>query len=294
LQNRRAKTAGICLGIIAMIAHPTSIAVAQSKLAKSATVSATKDSDGYPTTRAPDAIRNWLIASTNLPPSQVISIGSDMVVGFAQTGSLDPVTGHIKGAELRGEVMSAQFAKIIQGRSSLATLDVNCTAGSALIHQTKVYSRANLTGEATILAGSGTWLTPPKTAYLSEAIDAICRADFKRPLRDLPDTVVAATNLAKVPAAVSGPTTTLVTPAKVGVTEVQIVAASSAQAAEAARQQVLKRLPQIADNRPFRIETAVVGGRTYYRGLLGGFSDRAAAAAFCRTLSASNIGCLVR
>jgi len=57
---------------------------------------------------------------------------------------------------------------------------------------------------------------------------------------------------------------------------------------------VMQRLPQITTSRSFRIETAVVGGRTYYRGLFGGFSDRASAAAFCRTLSASSIGCLVK
>jgi hypothetical protein len=229
-----------------------------------------------------------------------------MVVGFAQTGSLDPVTGPIKGAELRGEALTPQFTKVIQGRSSLATLDVNCTTSSALIHQTRIYSKANLTGEVTVLAGSGTWITPPKTAYLSEAIDAICRADFTRPLRDGPATVMAAASPTKtpVPAAKPAPSaivakpvtpvTPLVTPAKVGGAEVQIVAAASAEGAETTRQQVAQRLPQITANRPFRIEKAVVGGRTYYRGLFGGFSDRASAATFCRTLSASSIGCLVK
>ena len=217
-----------------------------------------------------------------------------MVVGFAQTGSLDPVTGHIKGAELRGEALTPQFTKVIQGRSSLATLDVNCTTSSALIHQTKIYSQANLTGEVTTLPGSGSWITPPKTAYLSEAIDAICRADFKRPLRDGPEIVTAAASPAKGPVAVAKPVTPRVTPAKVGGAEVQIVAAASAQSAETARQQVAQRLPQFTANRPFRIETAVVGGRTYYRGLFGGFTDRAAATAFCQTLTASTISCLVR
>jgi hypothetical protein len=226
-----------------------------------------------------------------------------MVVGFGKTGSLDPVTGYIKGAELRGEALTPQFTKAIQGRSSLATLDINCTTSSALIHQTKIYSKSNLAGEVTVLNGSGTWITPPKTAYLSEAIDAICRADFKRPFSDVPETVMAVASPLRAPVAVSKPIpsdatthpiTPLVTPSKISGTEVQIVAATTAQAAETARQQVAQRLPQITANRPFRIETAVVGGRTYYRGLFGGFSDRASAAAFCRTLSASSIGCLVK
>jgi len=76
--------------------------------------------------------------------------------------------------------------------------------------------------------------------------------------------------------------------------EVQIVAASSAAAAQTAHQQLSSQLPQIAANHPFRIETVMVQGKTFYRGLLGGFADRASAKAFCRRLSASGIGCLVR
>jgi len=305
-QRQMIKTLSIAFGTLALLAASTAFAAEQTSTSARIPASKAADPEGYPAARTPEAIRSWLKTATSLAPAQVISIGADMVVGFAKTGSLDPVTGYIKGAELRGEALTPQFTKVIQGRSSLATLDVNCTTSSALIHQTKIYSKANLAGEVTVLNGSGTWITPPKTAYLSEAIDAICRADFKRPLRDVPEAVVAVASPSQAPVVIAKPAasaamakpvtpiTPLVTPAKVGGTEVQIVAAASAQAAETARQQVVQRLPQITASRSFRIETAVVGGRTYYRGLFGGFSDRASAAAFCRTLSASSIGCLVK
>jgi|GEM_PF-1616489 hypothetical protein len=306
LQSPMTKAVCTVCGTVALLAASMAFAAAQPSTSARTPASKAEDTEGYPTARTPEAVRTWLKRSTSLAPAQVISIGADMVVGFAQSGSLDPVTGYIKGAELRGEALNPLFTKVIQGRSSLATLDVNCTTSSALIHQTKIYSKGNLTGEVTVLAGSGTWITPPKTAYLSEAIDAICRADFKRPLRDAPAVVVAAASPNKASVTVSKPApsvatakptrpiTPIVTPAKVGETEVQIVAAPSAQGAETARQQVAQRLPQITASRPFRIETAVVGGRTFYRGLFGGFSDRASAVAFCRTLSASSIGCLVK
>ena len=303
LQSQMTKALSTVCSVLALSAAPTAFAAPQPSTPVRLPASKAAETEAYPTAHTPEAIRKWLKGATSLSPAQVISIGADMVVGFAQSGSLDPVTGFIKGAELRGEALTPQFTKVIQGRSSLATLDVNCTTSSALIHQTKIYSKGNLAGEVTVLAGSGTWITPPKTAYLFEAIDAICRADFKRPLRDVPETVVAAASPVKAPVAVSKPVpsvaaakpvTPLVTPAKVAETEVQIVAATSAHSAETARQQVAQRLPQISASRPFRIETAVVGGRTYYRGLFGGFSDRASAAAFCRTLSASSIGCLVK
>ena len=306
LQSPMTKAVSTVCGTVALLAASMAFAAAPPPDAARSSASKAADSEGYPAVHTPEAIRKWLKAATSLAPAQVISIGADMVVGFAQTGSLDPVTGFIKGAELRGEALTPQFTKVIQGRSSLATLDVNCTTSSALIHQTKIYSKGNLAGEVTVLAGSGTWITPPKTAYLSEAIDAICRADFKRPLRNVPEAVVAAASPVKAPVVIAKPApslamakpitpiTPLITPAKIGGREVQIVAATSAQAAETARQQVAQRLPQITANRSFRIETAVVGGRTYYRGLFGGFSDRASAAAFCRTLSASSIGCLVK
>lgn len=299
LHSQMTKAVSTVCGALALFAASTVLAASQAPSSGPAAPSKTFDSEGYPAAHTTEAIRTWLKGSTSLAPSQVISIGADMVVGFAQTGSLDPVTGYIKGAELRGEALTPQFTKVIQGRSSLATLDVNCTTSSALIHQTKIYSKGNLSGEVTVLAGSGNWITPPKTAYLSEAIDAICRADFKRPLRDGPETVVAvaAATPAKAPVVIAAPSTPTAPPAATSTvrgSEVQIVAASSAQAAETIRQQVAQRLPQIAANRPYRIETAVVGGRTYYRGLFGGFADRASATAFCRTLSASKIGCLVR
>ncbi|MCX8497980.1 MAG: SPOR domain-containing protein [Caulobacteraceae bacterium] len=303
LQSPMTKTVSTVCGTVVLLAASMAFAAAPPSSAARPAVRKIADPEGYPSARTPEAIRAWLKTATSLAPAQVISIGADMVVGFAKTGSLDPVTGYIKGAELRGEALTPQFTKAIQGRSSLATLDVNCTTSSALIHQTKIYSKSNLAGEVTVLNGSGTWITPPKTAYLSEAIDAICRADFKRPLRDVPEAVVAAVSPVKAPVVIAKPATSvataksitpLVAPAKIGGTEVQIVAATSAQGAETSRQQVTQRLPQITANRPFRIETAVVGGRTYYRGLFGGFSDRASAAAFCRTLSASNISCLVK
>ncbi|MEY4250267.1 MAG: hypothetical protein RJA87_1900 [Pseudomonadota bacterium] len=306
LQSQMTKMLSAAFGTVLLFAGSTAIAATQPSSADRSALGKETETVGYPTARTLEAIRTWLKRSTSLAPSQVISIGADMVVGFAQTGSLDPVTGYIKGAELRGEALTPQFTKVIQGRSSLATLDVNCTTSSALIHQTKIYSKANLTGEVMTLAGSGTWITPPKTAYLSEAIDAICRADFKRPLRDVPAPVVEAASPVKAPVAVAKPAPSvtiakpvtsappLATPAKVSGAEVQIVAAASAEGAETSRQQVAQRLPQIAADRPFRIEKAVVGGRTYYRGLFGGFSDRASATAFCRTLSASKISCLVK
>ena len=297
LQSPMTKVVSTVCSTVALLAASMAFAATQPSSAARTSANKATETEGYPTARTPEAIRTWLKRSTSLAPAQVISIGADMVVGFAQTGSLDPVTGYIKGAELRGEALTPQFTKVIQGRSSLATLDVNCTTSSALIHQTKIYSKANLNGEVMTLPGSGTWITPPKTAYLSEAIDAICRADFKRPLRDGPATVVAVTSPSKAPVAAAKPVTPvtpLVTPAKVGGAEVQIVAAASAEGAETTRRQVAQRLPQITANRPFRIEQAVVGGRTYYRGLFGGFSDRASAAAFCRTLSASSFSCLVK
>jgi hypothetical protein len=300
------KAVSAVCGAVALLAASIAFASPQPSNSVRSDTSKATDPEGYPTSRTLEALGTWLKTTTSLAPAQVISIGADMVVGFAQTGSLDPVTGYIKGAQLRGEALTPQFTKVIQGRSSLATLDVNCTTSSALIYQTKIYSKGNLSGEVKVLNGSGTWITPPKTAYLSEAIDAICRADFKRPLRDQPAVVAAATSPAKAVVVIAKlappvdtaktitPITPLVTPTKVGGTQVQIVAATTAKAAETARQQVAQRLPQITASRPFRIETAIVGGRTYYRGLFGGFSDRASAAAFCRTLSASSIGCLVK
>lgn len=312
MQSPMSKALSVLCGAGLLLIGPSALAAASAPAV--ANTSQAEDTQPFPSGSSPEAVRRWLLSVSTLAPAQVISIGADMVVGFAKTGSLDPVTGHIKGAELRGEALNPKFAKLIQARSSLATMDVDCAKYSALIHQTKLYSKPSLLGEVSILQGGGNWITPPRTAYLFEAIDAICRADFKRPLRDETAPVLAeARSSVSVPAPTPTPTPTpapapVLTPAQEPTTppappltaakssgpEVQIIAASTAEAAEMARQQLVRQLPQFTTTRAFRIQTVTVKGKTYYRGLFGGFEDRASATAFCKTVSATGMGCLVR
>lgn len=304
MQSPMSKALSVLCGAGLLLIGPSALAAASAPAVVS--TSQAEDTQPFPSGPSPEAVRRWLLSVSTLAPAQVISIGADMVVGFAKTGSLDPVTGHIKGAELRGEALNPKFAKLIQARSSLATMDVDCAKYSALIHQTKLYSKPSLLGDMSILQGGGNWITPPKTAYLFEAIDAICRADFKRPLRDETAPVLAEARSSvsvptPAPAPVLAPAPVTTTPpsppltaAKASGPEVQIIAASTAEAAEMARQQLVRQLPQFTATRAFRIQTVTVKGKTYYRGLFGGFEDRASATAFCKTVSATGMGCLVR
>ena len=249
----------------------------------------------YPAAPTAAAISEWLRNNTNISPAAAIAVGSDMVVSIARFGTPDQATGTIKDVTLRGEAISPKFSDLIRGRSTMVAMDVDCDKSMILIHQTDVYPQSNLVGTARVLPGSKQWIKPVGTAYLADTITAVCKARGPSTMR--------AAEQAPEPAPPSAPpppqsqpqpaAPSYSTAAASGV-EVQIVAAGSAEAAEAALNAVRGALPGQTGAYRSRIQAIEVGGRTFYRALFTGFADRSAAMTLCNTLKASGRNCLVR
>ncbi len=249
----------------------------------------------YPAAPTAAAISEWLRNNTNISPAAAIAVGSDMVVSIARFGTIDQATGTIKDVTLRGEAISPKFADLIRGRSTMVAMDVDCDKSMILIHQTDVYPQSNLVGTARVLPGSKQWIKPVGTAYLADTITAVCKARG-------PATVRAAEQAPEPappsppppPQPQAQPAAPAYTTAAASGVEVQIVAAGTAEAAEAALNAVRGALPGQTGAYRSRIQAIEVGGRTFYRALFTGFADRSAAMTLCNTLKASGRNCLVR
>jgi hypothetical protein len=283
---------------LAAVATGSTVAIADPVPAPAS--AAPVSNDGFPSDRSPSVIVSWLGQKTDIVPASVISVGADMVVAIAKTGLRDEISGNIKGVHLRGEAISAKFAAAMGGRSSSTTLDVNCTDGTAMLYQTKIFAQNNLKGAVIVLPGSNSWITPPKAAYLWDAVQAVCDARFERPLA--PQTLAAAQvpTLRGTAAPEADPETPpKASPPSVTVaprpsdTEVQVVASATPEAAQAILNQIARAFPS-NPSQTFRIEPVTVGTKTLYRGLLGGFADRAQATRFCARLKAEARACMVR
>ena len=236
----------------------------------------------YPAAPTAAAISEWLRNNTNISPAAAIAVGSDMVVSIARFGTADPASGTVKGVTLRGEAISPKFAELIRGRSTMVAMDVDCDKSMILIYQTDVYPQSNLIGTARVLPGSKQWIKPVGTAYLADTIVAVCKARGPATVR----TAQAANAPSPAPAVVSNAAATGA--------EVQVVAASSPDAANAALDVVRSAFPNQTGSHSSRIQAVQVGQRTFYRALLTGFSSRASALDLCNTLKAGGHDCLVR
>lgn len=281
---------GLCICALA-----TGSVRAQDATASEAVRTSDIDPNGtYPAAPTAAAISEWLRNNTNISPAAAIAVGSDMVVSIARFGTVDPATGTIKDVTLRGEAISPKFSDLIRGRSTMVAMDVDCEKSMILIHQTDVYPQSNLVGTARVLPGSKQWIKPVGTAYLADTITAVCKAKGASPARTAEPAPAPAMPAAAPPPPRAQPAAPAYSSTAGSGVELQIVAAGSAEAAEAALNAVRSALPAETGAYRSRIQAIEVGGRTFYRALFTGFSDRNAAMALCNTLKATGRSCLVR
>ena len=281
---------GLCITALA-----TGSVRAQDKSASEAVRTSDIDPNGtYPAAPTAAAISEWLRNNTNISPAAAIAVGSDMVVSIARFGSFDQATGTIKDVTLRGEAISPKFSDLIRGRSTMVAMDVDCDKSMILIHQTDVYPQSNLVGTARVLPGSKQWMKPVGTAYLADTITAVCKARGPATARVAEQAPEPAPPSAPPPPPRQQPAAPAYSTESASGVEVQIVAAGSAEAAEAALNAVRGALPSQTGAYRSRIQAIEVGGRTFYRALFTGFDNRNAAMSLCNTLKATGRSCLVR
>ena len=282
----------------------TAPVIAQPASGSETVVTGSNESDGtYPAASTAAAISEWLRKTTNIAPASAIAVGSDMVVSVARLGSLDPKTNLVKDVRLRGETISPKFSDLIQGRSTLVSMDVDCAKSMILIHQTDVYPASNLVGAPRILPGSAQWIKPIGTAYLAETITTVCQQRAAPPPIEMARAPSAPTPVPYqkplAPAYVSPPAAVPSRPSPpafappTGI-EVQVVAASTSEGASTALALVRSQLYAQTAAFEDKIQPIDANGRTVYRALFVGFPNRSAAMLLCNQIKARGGACLVR
>jgi hypothetical protein len=75
---------------------------------------------------------------------------------------------------------------------------------------------------------------------------------------------------------------------------VQVAAGDTEAQARDELARLARAEPELMREAVTRVARAVVGGRAYWRSLVGGFASRADAVGFCRALTARSRACFVR
>jgi cell division protein FtsN len=139
------------------------------------------------------------------------------------------------------------------------------------------------------------WRSPETGTALEYAWRAVCDPGFRGPFQVADVKASAPEAAAPTPGGAMQRAEAVATPA-VGASgrAAGIVAQVGASASNAEAKSLLAALGGRADGRRTWVEQAEVGGRTWYRAVVGGFADSADAQAFCARLKAGGRPCFLR
>ena len=229
--------------------------------------------------------------------------GADQVVvpevqgGFevirVHTGSLT-APDHIQ-ADVSVRIIGTNEIKEMGGRSLMLRAEVSCIRQMNRAEDLTVYSSDDLLGQFRSVAVSRAWLKPAPGAYMQAVMTRLCGTRRERqgpaeralaPLPPLPTT--EASKPEKAPERSDVGLQTEQSPALV-----QVAAASSRAAAEAALGAVKIKFSQFPNLRPI-VQVAQVGGHIFYRAQLQGFTSMSEARALCTQMVSEGENCFVR
>lgn len=268
----------------------------------------------YPPSTGRADLTSWLQKETDVRPETVVAVSPDAVTSILQSR---PVGGFI-AVILRGEVISSEAFDRDKVLSWHATVQVDCKTGKVRQGATTGYGARNLLFESRpIRPADLDWLTPVAGDALEAVRKATCERGFQGPLSDAPVPTVERAPVARA-AEAPAPTATpkpvapkppppraaapapapVATPAPRPVKASSVVAQLAAAGSDAEAQRVLvraqSRFGEAMTNLQTRVEKATVGGKIYYRAVVFGFTDKAAAGAFCAALKTSDQACFLR
>ncbi len=173
---------------------------------------------------------------------------------------------------VREEVISSDLAQKLSARSAMLTMEFDCARKSTSVREVKVYPY-NILGGVGRSIEPARWLAANSDLDLSPLVDGAC------PTRS------PAVESSDVPPRLRTET---------GAQWVQIGAYSSSDAAAKAWRALTAREPALSQDVSWRITPADVGGRQFYRTLIGPFVTVDRARAFCFRLKTIGSDCLVR
>jgi hypothetical protein len=277
----------------------------------------------YPRAMDTATLSAWL-GGFGLAPEQVVSLTPLAITAIV---SDRPAKGAGGEVTLRAEALNEEATARSGVLAWEMRLAVDCKRRLVRLGATTGYMDRRATGDGVPLAPSqAAWRSPPAETALDYAWRAVCDPAFQPPLlADAPVTTApspprassaskssspsrATTPPPEPAAAISEPPPPppppprRAEPARVRAPAValrttdlaQVVSSSSETDAHAELTRLARRFKAAFADRETRVEAARVGGRIVYRGLVGGFTSRSEASAFCRTLKAGGQACFLR
>ena len=232
------------------------------------------------------------VERTKMSRNAVVVVKPDIVIGLRQVPVIHSAADKLI---LQGEVVDPEAVARLGYQSMRSLVEINCETRRDRVVEMEVFALPNLKGTSQKRALPGGWVQPSEDAYMADVIRMICKpsppqpvvAELMTPAPALKPTV-GLTPRPKPPAS-APPQAATPKPASTALAQVGSVDS------EVGAQSMLSRIHDlIAPPLDTRVETAQVGGRTYYRAQVIGFSSRAAAASFCTKIVARGGSCLTR
>ena len=261
-----------------------------------------QDTPAFPPSLDREALLAWLQRETDIAPERVVAVTPQALTSVVSTFPATAVQG--PRVVVRAEALSADTYARTGALSWHVSLSADCDGHRVRLGETTGYPQRNLLGERRQLRPAETeWRAPERGTALDNAWRAACDADFKGPfggktLKVAMETAPAPTppkaeppvRKAEAPPARNPEPKVAAAPRKAG----GLVAQIGATPSDADARGLLKSLDGKLGGRAAWVEKADVGGRTWYRAVVGGFSDAADANGFCAGLKAAGKGCFVR
>ena len=261
-----------------------------------------------------NTVVDWLKAQTTVPPETVIAFGPDFIFSLSPMADNSGIVG-VTRRTVREEVVSANFAATMRGRSSVQVLDFDCKRRRFKPVMISIYEGNNLQGKAERVALADQSTDDQPGTYMAEYVKAVCDPAFKYPLTGQaappPPPIQAAVlpppSAPPPPPAANPPlrpeqpippyppapppprkTAAYAAPAApVSGVRVQIGAFATEALAKGA-------IASVGKGRAGETEAVGSKGATLYRALLGGFASKAEADSYCKALAAAGHACIVR
>ncbi|WP_293365440.1 SPOR domain-containing protein [Phenylobacterium sp.] len=265
-------------------------------------VAVAQDQPAFPSSLDREPLLAWLQRETDIAPERVVAVTPQALTSVVSTFPATAVQG--PRVVIRAEALSADTYARTGALSWHVSLSADCDGHRVRLGETTGYPQRNLLGERRQLRPAETeWRAPERGTALDNAWRAACDAQFKGPFGGRTLKVAMETPATPSPATAEPPARKAEAPPtrnpepKIGAAPQKaggLVAQIGASPSDADARGLLKALGGRLGGRAAWVEKADVGGRTWYRAVVGGFADAADANGFCAGLKAAGRGCFVR
>ena len=234
----------------------------------------------------------WLRANTTIKPASVIAVGGGRVVAVVSKSPL-PGSASLMRLTIRTELVSQEAAQEAKALSESNMLQIDCAARKAKAGETLQYAQRNMIGAMQVKPAWTDWAVAAPGTTLDRMVDAACTQKPKGLPAQLPAPPAPVLAPVKSPPPSAPPVTAPSGLAEPFATRAQLSSSTSEAAVQDALVQAKTRFAALIGERETSVRATEVEGQTYYRALIGGFSDAAEAAAFCAEIKTAGGDCVL-